>query len=51
MTRMPMRQSLLKLLAVEPAVVSFLFVVVAVVFFFFYNYYVYFCLFLIGSVQ
>ena len=32
----PMRQSLLKLLAIEPIVVSFLFVVVVVVFFFFF---------------
>ena len=38
MTQMPMRQSLLKLLVVEPVAVSFLFVVVVVVvvFFFFF---------------
>ena len=44
MTQMPMRQSLLKLLVVEPVAVSFLFVVVVVVgvlfFFFFFFFFV-----------
>ena len=47
MTQMPMRQSLLKLLAVEPVAVSFLFVVVVVVVFLLLLFF--FCVLILGK--